>query len=120
MGPEYRLLQAGSDEIRIHGDGSFQNKLGVGAWAFRVAEFYLDRGAVEVGSGIEVFEFTALVRGIEAVLALDRTARPIHVHGDSQYVQTVFQCLLRNEPLPERKTFNRVRNLYGIAKRHLV
>jgi ribonuclease HI len=113
------LLQAGSEEIRIHGDGSFHHSIGLGAWAFRVAEFGLNRGAVETGSGVEVFEFAAILRGIEAVLGLDGTARPMHVYSDSQFVQTVFLPLLRKEPLPERKTFNRIRDLYSVAERHL-
>jgi hypothetical protein len=83
-GHAYGLLQAGAEYIWIYGDGSFHNEIGVGAWAFRVAEFGLNRAAVEAGSGIEVFEFAALLRGIEAVRALDRTVRPIHVYPSAE------------------------------------
>jgi ribonuclease HI len=113
------LLQAGSEDIRIYGDGSFQHQLSVGAWAFRVSQFGLDHGAVEAGSTVEFFEFAAILRGIEAVVALDRTARPIHVFSDSQYVQKAFQPLLRKEPVPQRKAFNRIRALYSVTEQQL-
>ena len=54
----------------------------------------------------------------KAVRALNRTVRPIHVYSDSQYVQIAFVSLLRNQPLPARKAFNRIRTLYSAAERH--
>ena len=46
-------LFAGKDEIRLFGDGSYQELISFGSWAFYAPEFGLQNAGVERGRTIE-------------------------------------------------------------------
>src|SRR4051794_32723282 len=84
--PPLRLLKAGETEVHLYGDGSCYQELEVGAWAFYVPAFGVGQAGFGLGSHVEYFEFQAILAGMESILSVDATARPIHVHSDSQFV----------------------------------
>ena len=70
-------LEQGKSEIALFGDGSFQDVLSVGSWAFYAPEFGLSNAGVEPGQTVEHFESVALLAGVEAILSIDQTERSI-------------------------------------------
>jgi hypothetical protein len=69
-------LSAGKTTIDLVGDGSYQHVIHLGSWAFCAPEFGLENSGIETGPGIEHFEITAVLAGIEAILRIDHTQRP--------------------------------------------
>jgi len=108
-----RLLNPGARELNLYGDGSFCPELGLGAWAYRVPSLGIAGVGVECGSDAGFFEFAAVVAGIEAVAAVDITARPIHVHTDSEFVWRLLVHMADGAPLPSRSRFEPIRALYS-------
>lgn len=106
------FLSPGPNEIAIYGDGSFSCDLLVGAWATHVPSFGLQITGSGFGTLEGHFEFCALVEGIQTVVRLDHTDRPLHLHTDSEYALTALQCLSARTDLPARKSFESIRELY--------
>jgi ribonuclease HI len=108
-------LAAGFPEIHLFGDGSFQQLLETGTWAFSAPALGLQQVGLEVGPSVEHFEIRAALSGIEKVLEVDRTRRPLRVYGDSEIALQFLQHAAKREILPCRKSFHRVRGLYDLA-----
>jgi hypothetical protein len=84
----------------------------IGAWAYRVPAFGIQRTGIERGDHIERFELTAVLEGVEMLAAVDHSARPIHVHTDSSFVMTVLKHAVQDRELPSRRSYDRVRDLF--------
>lgn len=108
-------LAAGLPEIHIFGDGSFQQLLGTGTWAFSVPAFALQQAGLEAGPSVEHFEIRAALSAIHTVLKLDQTRRPLRVFTDSEIALNFLQHAAKRDLLPPRKSFHRVRVLYDLA-----
>jgi len=108
-------LAAGLPEIHIFGDGSFQQLLGTGTWAFSVPAFALQQVGLEAGPSVEHFEIRAALSAIHTVLELDQTRRPLRVFTDSEIALNFLQHAAKRDLLPPRKSFHRVRVLYDLA-----
>jgi hypothetical protein len=105
-------LIPGESEIGVIADGSYQELIALGSWAFYIPTFELQNSGLESGSSIEHFELTAVLSGIEAILVIDRTPRPIHIFTDSDCALLQLQLATERKPLPGRPIFDRVRHLY--------
>lgn len=123
---EVRLLTRGSRRIAIYGDGSFSCEALAGAWAAYAPALGLKLTGVGRGSSIEQFELMALLEGVRAVLAIDHTSRPLHLHSDSDTALATVRCLSTGSKLPLRKRFDSVRelcacsgNVIGVRSLHL-
>jgi ribonuclease HI len=108
-------LRAGSSQIEIYGDGSFNALLLYGSWAFTVPALALHGAEAESGPGIETFEVMALLAGLHEVITVDQTIRPIHVYSDSQVALAFWRYAAGRTLLPDRKGLNRVRHLFDLA-----
>src|SRR6202035_2884525 len=86
-------LGSGPEEIMIYGDGSFSYELSAGAWAAHVPSFGLQIVGSGFGPSAGHFEFCALVEGIQAVVRIDHTTRPLHLRTDSEQVVGVLRLL---------------------------
>lgn len=96
-------------------DASYQPLLGLGSWAFYVADFSIENVGLAPGPGIENFEIMAALSGLERVLALDHTSRKVRLHIDSQYAIRFLRHAVERTALPTRRTFDRVRDLFQYA-----
>jgi|SRR5947209_7542503 len=118
-------IPPGDDEIQLFGDASYQYLITTGSWAFSAPALGLEGAGTGNGPSIEHFEIMAVVQGITTIINLDRTRRPIRVHTDSELAIRLLQCAVKDEPLPSRKSFDRLRALYERARaltghRHLL
>src|SRR3954465_14623361 len=109
------ILPPGGSEIHIFGDGSYQPLLGLGSWAFCSPGIGIEDVGLAPGPGIENFEILAALTGLEKVLAIDHTRRPIRLHSDSQFTLLFLRYVLERTELPSRRSFDRVRDLYKRA-----
>jgi len=109
------LLKPGPEEIAIYGDGSFSYDLSVGAWAAYVPSFGLQTAGSYFGRSEGHFEFCALVEGIRAVVTIDHTTRPLHLHTDSEYVIGALRLLSSRSDLPARKSFDGIRESHALG-----
>jgi len=110
-------LLPGKSEIDLFGDGSFQDLISIGSWAFFAPGLGLESAGVETGPGIEHFEITAVLAGIEAILAIDQTRRPIQVFSDSDVGILLLEHAAERKKLPNRPAFQRSRQLFDWALR---
>jgi len=109
------LLSPGPGEIAIYGDGSFSGDLLVGAWAAHVPTFGLMIAGSDSGPSPGHFEFRALLDGIGAVVRVDQTTRPLHLHTDSEFVIGIIRRLSARADLPKRRSLESIRELYRQA-----
>ncbi len=109
------VLPSGCSEIDVFGDGSCQPLLGLGSWAFCSPGLGIADVGLESGSGIENFEILAALAGLEKVLLIDHTRRPIRLHSDSQFALLFLQYAVERTALPSRRSFDRVRDLHRRA-----
>ena len=65
-------LKTSPYEIFLYADGSFSCEVGIGAWAFR-AVLNLEGVGSSEGKTVTRFEFLAVLHGLEAVVAVDRS-----------------------------------------------
>jgi len=107
-----RYLHKPKDEIDVFADGSFQELISFGSWAFYAPDPGLENAGVETGPGIEHFEITAALAGIEAILRVDRTTRPIHVFTDSDVGMLLLEHAAERKKLPNRPAFQKSRHLF--------
>ncbi len=104
------VLEANSDagqrieSILLYADGSFSHEVGVGAWAFRAPELNLEGEGTSVGRTVTRFEFLAVLEGLEAVVAANKSGSPIRVFSDCDSTVAAINSLRKGEPLkkPER------------------
>ena len=71
-------------KIDLFSDGSFQDMISLGSWAFVAPGLGVEDTGVESGAGIEHFEIVAVLAGVETIARLDQTCRPIRVFTDSE------------------------------------
>ena len=92
------------DSIALYADGSFSHEVGIGAWAFKAPELNLEGGGKAEGKTVTRFEFLAVLDGLEAVAAADKSGLPIQVFSDCDSTVAAINCLQKGEPLkkPER------------------
>src|SRR5271169_3838599 len=92
------------DSIALYADGSFSHEVGIGAWAFKAPELNLEGGGKAEGKTVTRFEFLAVLDGLEAVAAADKSGLPIQIFSDCDSTVAAINCLLKGEPLkkPER------------------
>jgi len=107
-----KLLLAGPQEIAIYGDGSYSSDLLDGAWAAHVPSFGLQIAGVGSGPSAAHFEFCALMEGIRAVVRIDHTNRPLHLHTDSDYAISALRFLSSKTDLPPLRSFDSIRDEY--------
>ena len=108
-------LLAGKDQIDVFADGSFQELISVGSWAFYAPDPGLENAGIGTGPGIEHFEITAALAGVEAILRVDRTTRPIHVFTDADVCMLLFEHAAERKKLPNRPAFQKSRHLFDRA-----
>lgn len=111
-----RLLSPGGLALQVWTDASALNELGVGAWAFHVANFDLYGDGIEPAEHIEKLELTGAVQAIEAISRVDATARPIWIHIDCAFAHGVLKRLAESQELPVRQSFDRIRDLAQRAR----
>jgi ribonuclease HI len=94
------------ESIALYADGSFSYEAGVGAWAFKVPQLNLEGEGSTGGKTVTRFEFLAVLEGLEAVAAADKSRSPIQVFSDCDSTVAAINSLTRCEPLkkPERYT----------------
>lgn len=102
-------------EIDLFSDGSFQDMISLGSWAFFVPGLGVEDTGVESGAGIEHFEIVAVLAGVETIVRLDQTCRPIRVFTDSECGTLMLQHAVERKRLPIRPMFHRVEHLYERA-----
>jgi ribonuclease HI len=110
-----RYIAAGPSEIHVFSDASYQAVLGLGSWAFYIADFGIENVGLAPGPGIENFEIMAALSGLERVLAVDHTSRRVRLHIDSQYAIRFLRHAIKRTALPTRRTLDRVRGLFQYA-----
>lgn len=108
-------LISGKEEINVFTDGSFQDLIHLGSWAFFAPELGLENSGLEAGHSVDHFETTAILAGIDAILAVDRTRRPIHVFTDSDIGILLLEHAGQRKRLPNRPAFQRTRQLFDWA-----
>jgi len=54
-------LLPGKSEIDLFGDGSYQDLISMGSWAFYAPDLGVEKSGLETGPGIENFEITAVL-----------------------------------------------------------
>jgi ribonuclease HI len=111
MMSKFQMLAPGQRELRLYGDGSLRAKTQVGAWAFYIPTFGISGVGAGRGAYAERFELAAFVEGVGAICAVDRTARPIHLHTDSEFVLTVIKHVAAGQDLAARPSYCRVHDL---------
>jgi ribonuclease HI len=74
----------GSVEIELYADGSSNDELGLGAWAFKVPKLNLEGVGSSEGKTTARFELLAVLNGIEAVVAAEQSGSAIHVFTDCE------------------------------------
>jgi ribonuclease HI len=111
------LIESGSKEVTIYGDGSFSCELSIGGWAANIPSFGLRIAGGHSGPSAGYFEFWALLEGIRAVVTIDHTTRPLHLHTDCEYVIAILRRLSSRANLPARRAWNSVRAPYEDAIR---
>ncbi len=87
------------DSIALYADGSFSHELGIGAWAFKAPELNLEGEGKAEGRTVTRFEFLAVLDGLEAVAAADKSGLPIQVFSDCDSTVAAINCLQKGEPL---------------------
>jgi ribonuclease HI len=115
MSTSPKALTAGPSEITIYGDGSYQQQIGLGAWAYSVPSLRLKDASVETATTVEHFEIMAALSGIRRALDVDYTARCFRVHTDSEFTLQFLRHASKGVALPPSKTFARVASLYALA-----
>jgi ribonuclease HI len=108
-------LPPGKPDILLFGDGSFQDLISMGSWAFYAPGFDLENAGMEPGPGIDYFEITAVLAGLEAILSIDHTQRPIRIFTDCDCGMLLFQHAIARKRLPTQPIFQRVRHLFDWA-----
>jgi ribonuclease HI len=102
-------------EIDLFSDGSFQDTISFGGWAFFAPELGIEDAGVETAGGIEHLEVVAVLAGVEAIGRLDQERRPIRVFTDSECGMLMLQHAIERKRLPIRRMFQRVQHLYDRA-----
>jgi ribonuclease HI len=108
-------LAAAKSQIDLFSDGSFQDMISLGSWAFFAPGLGVEDTGVESGTGIEHFEIVAVLAGVETIVRLDQTCRPIRVFTDSECGMLMLQHAVERKRLPIRPMFQRVQHLYDRA-----
>jgi ribonuclease HI len=108
-------LEPGKTEVTLFGDGSFQDLISVGSWAFYASDFGLANAGMEPGQTVEHFESIALLAGLEAILSIDRTRRPIHIFTDSDAAIKLIKDAANHKKLPTGSVTQRVQHLFERA-----
>jgi ribonuclease HI len=107
-----RFLTAGESRISLYADASYSHDLETGCWAFSIPAFPLDGIGIEAGGSNNHLELAAVVYGLRAVDALDFAKRPVRIHTDSEFVIGVLRHASAGSPLPVRKSYSGVADLY--------
>jgi len=109
-------LPAAKPEIHLIGDGSFQDTVRLGSWAFVAPDLGLQNVGSGSGEAVDYFETLALLSGLSAIHRIDRTTRPIAIATDSNCALRLLTCAADKLPLPAGRMFERVQSLYGWAE----
>jgi ribonuclease HI len=102
---EYNFLMPDTDgspapnEIVLYADGSFSCEVGVGAWAFTASALNLEGVGSSEGTTVTRFEFLAVLHGLEAVAAVDKSGLPVHVISDCDSTVAAVKRLAARLPL---------------------
>jgi ribonuclease HI len=90
--------------IALYADGSFSQEVAVGAWAFKAPELNLEGAGTTAGKTVTRFEFLAVLEGLEALAAADKSEKAIQVFSDCESTVAAINSLRKGEPLkkPER------------------
>jgi len=101
--PDTDIPQA-PDSIALYADGSFSHEVGIGAWAYKCPQLNLEGTGKAEGKTVTRFEFLAVLDGLEAVTAADKSGFPIQVFSDCDSTVAAINSLQKGEPLkkPER------------------
>jgi ribonuclease HI len=109
-------LSSGLDIVPLFTDGSHFVESALGCWVYNLPAFPLVRfGIHSACPSSNVVELAAVVHGLTTATTIDLTDRPIHVHTDSTFVITVMDFVAKRLPLPKRKAYQQVVNLYSQA-----
>ena len=112
---EQRAIAAGREEILVFADATYQHVIQSGAWAVAAPELGLEATGHGSGPSIDYFELLAALEAISRVLEVDHSHRPVRVHTDSDIAVRLLQSAPKSEPLPVRRSFQRMRSLYDLA-----
>jgi ribonuclease HI len=110
-----RCLPPAPAEILLFADGSYQQLISLGSWAFCAPGLGVEDAGIEAGPSVEYFEIKAVLAGLTKVTTMDRTRRSIRIFSDSDFAFLFLRHAVARESLPVRRTFNRVSNLYSQA-----
>ena len=90
-----------------------------GTWAANIPSFGLQIVGTDWGPSAGYFEFCALLEGIRAVVRVDHTTRPLHLHTDSDYVIGALRFLPSKTGLPAeefRQHPQRILSSHSVAR----
>jgi ribonuclease HI len=107
-----RFLTAGESRVSLYADASYSHDLETGCWAFSIPAFPLEAIGIEAGGSNNHLELAAVLYGLKAVHALDFGKRPVRIHTDSEFVIGVLRHASAGSPLPARKAYRDVAELY--------
>jgi ribonuclease HI len=71
-------------EIEVYAEGSYNQELRLGAWAFNIPKLKLEGVGSSEGKTAASFEFLAVLNGLEAVLAAEGSRAPIRIFSDCE------------------------------------
>jgi ribonuclease HI len=109
-------LSSGLEFVPLFADGSHYAEAAVGCWVYNLPAFSLVRFGIDGACpSNNAVEFAAVVHGLTAATTIDLTERPIHIHTDSSFVITVMDLVAKRLPLPDRKPYQQVVQLYSQA-----
>lgn len=111
------LLHSGQGVLSLYADASYADEANLGCWAYTLPGFPVSAFGIEKGGSVNRLELAAVIHGLKAAVAVDRTTRPIEVHTDSQFVLQLMAPAVNCMPLPKRRSYGRVADLYGEAGR---
>jgi ribonuclease HI len=92
--------------IELYADGSFCREVSIGAWAFKVPALGLEQVGSSRGSTVTRFEFLAALNGLEEILAVDESERPIHLFSDCESSVALISCLRDGEELKKPRRYD--------------
>jgi ribonuclease HI len=101
--------------VAVYADASFAHEIGIGSWAFAVPSFPVDGLGIEPAPSCNRLELTGVVRGIANVVGVDRSGRALRVFSDSEFAIAVMSHVARRVPMPDKKGYRPVADLYTEA-----
>ncbi len=82
-------------EVEVYSDGTFDDRLGLGAWCFRIPVLNAEGAGIAPGKNSGVFEVLGTLNGVEAALASSPLEAQIQAWTDCDEVVDFVKMILR-------------------------